>query len=445
MTRGPELPSGPPFCVNFEKNVTNPVPMWYTEKYYFGNKGVFATQIRWIRRLFLVPLLVVLLGLLAPAARAEADFDQTLDRLGRLQALANAYTADQSPDSDPVVLTLAYTRTGDYNTDIWKLTAGLRDPQFEAFVNQSDDDCMHLQSIGTVTLPNGQAIDFSHLLASMNLVYNGLPITGSWGGDCMQLASAYQGQAADADGYYAAMQPVFNLPDDGSASPFGDQDLRADLDSVILGSRLEKDTAIADLLRAYFTASLTDHDRVYEFISLSFGSVDTSNTAALRDKVYNTLVKDTGMQLLLYTNGLWSIDGWQLKEEYAPALRGATDLFADYLSAAVGGEKVKSSTATRMITMAGQALSDALTALGDSDAASAALAAHVDDDVIRDNTPTGDPLTDSAQNVKERFDVKIFQLVLLVLAAAAVFVLLLSAAMLVRGSAERSRRDRGRR
>ena len=60
MTRGPELPSGPPFCVNFEKNVTNPVPMWYTEKYYFGNKGVFATQIRWIRRLFLVPLLVVL-------------------------------------------------------------------------------------------------------------------------------------------------------------------------------------------------------------------------------------------------------------------------------------------------------------------------------------------------------------------------------------------------
>ena len=57
--------------------------------------------------------------------------------------------------------------------------------------------------MNTVELPNGQDIDFGHLLAAMNLVYRGMPITGSWGGDCMQLAQVYAGQASDSDGYAA--------------------------------------------------------------------------------------------------------------------------------------------------------------------------------------------------------------------------------------------------
>lgn len=90
--------------------------------------------------------------------------------------------------------------------------------------------------MNTVELPNGQGIDFGHLLAAMNLVYRGMPITGSWGGDCMQLAQVYAGQASDADGYANLMQQTFAIEDDGSVSKFGDQDLRADLDSVVAGS-----------------------------------------------------------------------------------------------------------------------------------------------------------------------------------------------------------------
>ena len=112
-------------------------------------------------------------------------------RLGRLQALANSYVETEDSSADPIVLTLSYTRTGDYNTTIWQLTAGVRDTEFESYVNSSDAELASLQSLNTVTLPTGEKIDFGHLLASMNLVYNGIPITGSWGGDCMQLAQVY--------------------------------------------------------------------------------------------------------------------------------------------------------------------------------------------------------------------------------------------------------------
>lgn len=208
------------------------------------------------------------------------------------------------------------------------------------------------QSLNTVTLPTGEKIDFGHMLASMNLVYNGIPITGSWGGDCQQLAQQYYGQAQDAAGYAAAMRATFNIDDDGSLSKFGDQDLRADMDSVIVGSKVTQDTDLADALRSYYE-NLTEYDRAKEFISLSFGTQDTSNSS-FADAVYRALLDDSGMQLLFYMNGMWSVNGWQIKEDYAPAVRGAADLFAEYLAGAVNHEKVKSETNDRLVAMAGR-------------------------------------------------------------------------------------------
>ena len=67
-------------------------------------------------------------------------------------------------------------------------------------------------------------------------------------------------------------------------SYFGNEDLRADLDSVVVGSKVTKDTDLADALRSYY-ANLTDYDRAREFISLSFGTVDTSSTCLCRRRV----------------------------------------------------------------------------------------------------------------------------------------------------------------
>lgn len=379
-----------------------------------------------------LPRLLLLLGLVsaiffwaAPRAAAE-EYDETLDRLDRLQQLATDYAADT--EDDPILLTLSYTRTGDYNTAMWQLTAGARDTEFDSYVEEHDADLSALQGMNTVTLPNGQQIDFGHLLASMNLVYNGLPITGSWGGDCMQLAQAYAGQASDAAGYADLMRDTFAIDDDGSTSKFGDQDLRADLDSVVVGSQLTKDSNIADALRSYYT-DLTDYDRAYQFISLSFGTVDTKSDA-FGDTVYESMLADSGMQLLLYMNGMWTGSTWTVDESYAPALRGATDLLTEYLSNAVDGEKVKSETNDRLVAMGSQALADALNALGDSEAASAALAAG-DQTVSGTTSSTSAVLSDATETLQNHFNVKIFELVLLIVAAVAIFFLIMSCALFV--------------
>lgn len=377
------------------------------------------------RHIWLLGLVLALFAWAAPRAAAE-DYDTTLDRLGRLQDLAVAYAADH--DGDPILLTLSYTRTGDYNTSMWQLTAGARDTEFDSYVAQQDADLAALQGMNTVILPTGEGIDFGHLLASMNLVYNGLPITGSWGGDCMQLAQVYYGQASDAAGYAALMRATFNIDDDGSVSKLGDQDLRADLDSVVVGSQLTKDTDIADALRSYYDG-LTEYDRAYQFISLSFGTVDTS-ASSFPDTVYDCLLEDTGMQLLFYMNSMWTTSDWTLSESYAPAVRGATNLLAEYLSGCVNGEKVKSETNNRLVAMGGQALADALTALGDSDAASAALEA-AQSGVSSTASSTSAVISDATQTLQNRFDVKIYQLFLLIIAAVAVFFLILSCALFV--------------
>ena len=382
----------------------------------------------------LLAMLFLLLGLFCAAAlpaHAEDDYNTTLDRLSRLQALAREFSSSRDDAPDPIVLTLSYTRTGDYNTTIWQLTAGVRDTEFESYVNSSDAELASLQALNTVTLPTGEKIDFGHMLAAMNLVYNGIPITGSWGGDCQQLAQQYYGQAQDAAGYAAAMRATFNIDDDGSLSKFGDQDLRADMDSVIVGSKITQDTDLADTLRSYYE-NLTEYDRAKEFISLSFGTQDTSNSS-FADAVYRALLDDSGMQLLFYMNGMWSVNGWQIKEDYAPAVRGAADLFAEYLAGAVNHEKVKSETNDRLVAMGGQALSDALAALGDSDAAAAALAAanELANNAQSTVSSGSDVVSAARENLQTNFNVKIFQLILLIAAAAAAFMLVFSMVMFV--------------
>lgn len=382
----------------------------------------------------LLAMLFLLLGLFCAAAlpaHAEDDYNTTLDRLSRLQALAREFSSSRDDAPDPIVLTLSYTRTGDYNTTIWQLTAGVRDTEFESYVNSSDAELASLQALNTVTLPTGEKIDFGHMLASMNLVYNGIPITGSWGGDCQQLAQQYYGQAQDAAGYAAAMRATFNIDDDGSLSKFGDQDLRADMDSVIVGSKVTQDTDLADALRSYYE-NLTEYDRAKEFISLSFGTQDTSSSS-FSDAVYRALLDDSGMQLLFYMNGMWSVNGWQIKEDYAPAVRGAADLFAEYLAGAVNHEKVKSETNDRLVAMGGQALSDALAALGDSDAAAAALSAanELANNAQSTVSSGSDVVSAARENLQTNFNVKVFQLILLIAAGLAAFMLVFSLVMFV--------------
>lgn len=364
----------------------------------------------------LLPRLLVLLVLACLMALPvhAADYDTVLDKLERLQTLAEAYAAESAEELDPVHLTLSYTRVGEYNAAIWQLTAGARDPLFEQYVAAHDPEVGELQGVGTVTLPNGQNIDFGHLLAATELVYTGIPITGSWGGDCMQLAAAYRGQASDVEGYKALMSETFNIPGGGAASVFGDEDLLADMDAVVLGSRIVEGVHLATQMREYYSY-IDNYERAYNFIGLSFGTIDTGKQSEFRQEVYNTLVGDTGMQLLLYINGMWQQDGWQMAPDAQPALQAASELLADCVSGLVNGETIYMDVEVRMVTLAPEALIDALNTLGENDAAMAAQGALTSSE---DPTAGGSRVDAAAAQLRSGFNAGLFRAILLVVAGA---------------------------
>ena len=378
---------------------------------------------------FRLPGLLAVFAMLAVfvtlPAHAE-DYDTVLDGLGRLQSLAESYAAENG--DAPIELTLSYTRSGTYNTTVWSMGAP-RSQEFVDYVDGQDPSLNSLIGLGSIETPGG-SVDFGHMLASLDLVYRGLPITGSWGGDCMELARQHLGNASDADSYVSLMAGSF----DSSDSMFGGDDLRADLDSVVIGAQLTEGASVAETIRSYYS-SITEYDRAYQFIALSFGDVNTGDSSAFRQTVYETLTRDTGMQLLLYVNGMMSVaDGWTITADAAPALQGASYVFADYLAGAVDGARVSGSGDTRMVTMAVQALADALAGIGDSDAASAVLNSQ-DSSSGSSSASSGsvsEVFSGAASSIQSGFDLQIYETVLLILGAVALLVLLLSIVMLIR-------------
>ena len=383
-----------------------------------------------MKRLRLIGLLAAMMLLAAFSLPVAAeDYDTVMDGLSRLYSLAGQYAQDNSGQSlDPIELTLSYTRTGVYNSGIWQVTAGVRDAGFESYVAEQDGDLVSLQGLGSVETSAG-SVDFGHLLASLNLVYRGLPVAGSWGGDCMELARQYAGQASDAAGYADLMSGTFE--DDNSV--FGGDDLRADLDAVVIGSKLSQGDDLSQTIRDYYS-SANEYDRAYQFIALTFGDVNTGDVSTFGDEIYQAATQDTGMQLLLYLNQMWVSDGWTIAEDSAVPLQGACRVFAQYLSGAVNGDRVKSDADTRMVTMAGDMLAEFLSAMGDGDAASAALSAN--DGSETSTTSSGSSVSEifsgAAQGIQSGFSLQVFETVLLVIGAAALMLLLICIVMLVR-------------
>ena len=208
--------------------------------------------------------------------------------------------------------------------------------------------------------------------------------------------------------------------------------VRADLDAVIIGAGLSQGGDVAQAVKDYYS-SANEYDRAYQFIALTFGDVNTGNTTDFANEVYQAATQDTGMQLLLYLNGMWVSDGWTIAEEASAPLQGACQVFAEYLSGAVNGDKVKSDSDTRMITMAGDQLSQFLSAMGDDSAASAALSANDgESETANSGSTVSEIFSGAAQGFQSGFSLQVFEIVLLVIGAGALMMLLICIVMLVR-------------
>lgn len=372
-------------------------------------------------------------GLWALPTHALDDFAGNMTRLARLQATADSYAAQGLAGVGALDLTLTHIRSGEYNTSLWHMIGGEHDAAFDEATLSADPDLIALQETHEMTLPEGRMLDLQHLMAAMQMVYHGMPVAGGWGGDIAKLAMAYLGQAQQAEDYKALMQANFA---GGMNTVFSELRLRSDLDAVVLGAQLTGDTRLADLLQGYYTAGQNDHDRAWQFMALTFGNVDTADQQALRTAVYDTVLHDTGMQLLLYMQGMWQKEGWQITPEAEPAVRAACDLFADYLAAAVNGEPVTTDSEVRMTTVGAQALVDALQAIGDPEAAQAAAEAYAQWEAQPQPTPEPEHqgldgfLYNLSLNLQNRFDANVFRAVLWVIGGLALLGLVVSLMLL---------------
>lgn len=140
---------------------------------------------------------------------------------------------------------------------------------------------------------------------------------------------------------------------------------------------------------------------------------------------------DSGMQLLFYMNDMWSVQGWAIKDEYAPAVRGITDLFAEYLSGSVNGEKIKSDTNDRLVAHGRAGALRCAVCPGRHRRSQAALSAA---DSMANNAEStvssgSDAISTARETFQTKFDVKIFQMTLLIVGGLAAFMLVFSLVM----------------
>lgn len=282
--------------------------------------------------------LALCLGL-APDAAAADNWEDFLAGVEQIQRLAEEYAGE--PGADALLLTMNYLRAERYSDMEWDLVLGAADKEFSALVDSRNPELAGLQQTQLLTLPEGRSVDAIHLIAALAGSYKQAGALCGWGGDCMQLAEQYSGQADSVDGYYTLMQPAFGGAE--NASLFPKSDLLADLDGMVLGATLQPEDDLARHLRNYYTG-ITDAVRAEKFIQAQLGSADTGDRAALYEAFETALLDNDGMKLFLMLRGHADLDGDNavvVDPDMDSGMRAAARLLADWLADALDGAVVQ--------------------------------------------------------------------------------------------------------
>lgn len=316
-------------------------------------------------RRFAAALLVLCFTVLAAgsfSARAAAPaLEDALGDVVRLESLAEEWAAEH-PDADPVKLTVNYLCGARYDDPLWSLVLGGEDEEFNDWVRQSDASLTSLRSLGSVSLPTGETVDFLHLVAAAGAGYSyGMPqIVCSWGGDCVQLAASAQGMSEDAAVCYEALSASFADPEGKGYFPLSDW--LADLDGVNIGQRLLAGESLSGAIKSYYAALAEADDpaaaRSEQFVALQFGGADTGDADAFRALVWDTFFADAGVQLFLLANeyALVTDEGQTAPTaEMEAPLKAACMLAADRLAADFDGAVVDPPAPTPAPDSAGSA------------------------------------------------------------------------------------------
>ena len=258
-------------------------------------------------------------------------YAEFLAALKVLEGYADTYAAANGKDAK--LLVLNYIRTGvkKYTSDSWVTVAGAEETEFVNYVAAQDAAkgtvASGLRNVSKFYTPNGQLVEFDHMFGTMNISWKNASNAdmGGWAGDLSDLLAETKGfgvgEIADFDAMVKEVKEVYLGVDLDDISGFGILDIYGDLDAYYLINQMRAGGALSDIMKAYFTGSLTDNDRAVYFLNTRFRGVLTNED--VRDAIYNTYKADVMCQILDADNGITSADA-NLKKACCYA-------FADYL------------------------------------------------------------------------------------------------------------------
>lgn len=237
-------------------------------------------------------------------------------KLEQLEKLASQYKQENIESEDSVSLLVAkYLRCGNenYQSMDWNMLAGYPDEGFETYVSENAEDSL-ISFRGNATMidpATGNEIEFSHLIASVNLAIRQEEMEseveepyvdyGSWGGDLLQLCREIKNEGIDSTQWKEEM--VSRIGDENSS--FNRDDLYADLDACNIKAFLEKDMSLAEAFYRYYYDVLekSETTRYQYFYENHFGGIEEEELA---QKMKSILQDEDSMitQVLITTQNL---------------------------------------------------------------------------------------------------------------------------------------------
>ncbi|MGN0465937.1 MAG: hypothetical protein ACI4F9_06245 [Lachnospiraceae bacterium] len=237
--------------------------------------------------------------------------------LEKLEKLASQYKQENIENTDTASLLAAkYLRCGNknYQSMDWNILAGYPDEGFETYVlNNAPESLISFRDNAVVIDPaTGREIEFSHLMASVNLALRQEQIEsdveepyvdyGSWGGDLLQLCKEIKQEGIDSSSWKEEM--INRIGNENSA--FNRNDLYADLDACNMKLFFDKGMSLSEAFYRYYYDVLekSETTRYQYFYENYFEGIEGED--ALAQKMKSILQKEDSMisQVLITTENL---------------------------------------------------------------------------------------------------------------------------------------------
>lgn len=217
--------------------------------------------------------------------------DEVLDKITILENLSRKYNTEKSLTTNPVRRVMIYIRSFNYNSTYWNLLGGNIESDFETYLIEQQgqifvDSVKALNKNYPVPTLEDRTIDFVHMFATMNLVYNNDGSLnqsngdlGGWGGDMCQLAKTLKADSTITELTHNSIKEKASEYIVSEIGGFNKYDLYADIDAYNIAREVSLSTKSTDVLataiKNYYykkTASVMKSDFLTNCITESYNT-----------------------------------------------------------------------------------------------------------------------------------------------------------------------------